>query len=218
MDKSDDLYIADSGNHRIRRVDGKTQVITTVAGDGTGGFKGDGGPATQAELSFPNVVTEDHAGDLYVIDTGNNRVRKVNSTGISKTYVGTGVAGFSGDGGPGTKAEISDSSGGYVDASDTLLIADSGNQRVRIVNTSDIINTIAGGGSGGDGPAKKALLSYPVGVAIDGSGNLFIAESGTPGIREVSAKGTITTVAGSGSEGFSGDNGPDDTSLWPTDD
>jgi sugar lactone lactonase YvrE len=209
VDKSDDLYIADSGNNRIRRVDGKTQVITTVAGDGTGGFKGDGGPATQAELSFPNAVTEDYAGNLYVIDTGNNRVRKVNLKGIIKTYVGTGIAGFSGDGGPGTKAEISDSSGGYVDASDNLLIADSGNQRVRIINTGDIINTIAGGGSGGDkGPAKKALLSYPVGVAIDGSGNLFIAESGTPVIREVSAQGTITTVAGSGTEGFSGDNGP----------
>jgi sugar lactone lactonase YvrE len=173
------------------------------------GFKGDGGPATQAELSFPNAVAEDRAGNLYVIDTGNNRVRKVNAKGIIKTYVGTGVAGFGGDGGPATKAEISDSSGGYVDASDNLLIADSGNQRVRAVNTSDIINTIAGGGSAGDkGPAKKALLSYPVGVAIDGSGNLFIADSGTPVIREVSAKGIITTVAGSGSEGFSGDNGP----------
>jgi sugar lactone lactonase YvrE len=107
VDKAGNLYIADSGNNRIRRVDAKTQVITTVAGNGKGGFKGDGGLATKAELLFPNNVTEDAAGNLDIIDTGNNRVRQVNAkTHKINTIVGTGVAGFKGDGGPATKAEI----------------------------------------------------------------------------------------------------------------
>lgn len=209
VDKSDNLYIADSGNNRIRRVDGKTQVITTVAGNGTAGFKGDGGLATKAELSFPNGVTEDAAQNLYVVDTNNDRVRLVSAkTKKIKTIVGTGVGGFKGDGGPATKAEITDSSGGYIDASGNLLIADSGNQRVRIVNKKGVINPLAGGGNAGDkGKATKALLSYPTSVAFDKSGNMFIGEAGTPVVREVSASGTITTVAGTGSEGFSGDGG-----------
>ncbi len=210
VDKSGNLYIADSGNNRIRRVDAKTQVITTVAGDGMGGFSGDGGPATKAELSFPNSVAEDAAKNLYIVDTGNNRVRLVSAkTKKIKTIVGTGVAGFGGDGGPATKAKISDSSGGYIDASGNLLIADSGNQRVRIVNKKGVINTLAGGGNAGDkGQATNALLSYPTSVAFDKSGNMYIGEAGTPVVRKVSTGGTITTVAGSGSEGFSGDGGP----------
>ena len=210
VDKSNNLYIADSGNNRIRRVDGKTQVITTVAGNGTAGFKGDGGPAAQAELSFPNAVTEDAAKNLYIVDTGNNRVRLVNAkTQKIKTIVGTGVAGFGGDGGSATKAKITDSSGGYIDPSGNLLIADSGNQRVRIVNKQRIINTLAGGGSAGDkGKATNALLSFPTAVAFDVAGNMYIAESGTPVVRKVSTGGTITTVAGTGSEGYSGDGGP----------
>jgi len=210
VDKSDNLYIADSGNNRIRRVDAKTQVITTVAGNGTAGYSGDHGPATKAELSFPNGLTEDSAKNLYIVDTGNDRVRLVSAKSKKiTTIVGTGVSGFKGDGGPATKAEITDSSGGYIDASGNLLIADSGNQRVRIVNKKGVINTLAGGGTGGDkGKATKALLSYPTAVAFDQSGNMFIGESGTPVVREVSTSGTITTVAGSGSEGFSGDGGP----------
>jgi sugar lactone lactonase YvrE len=209
VDKADNLYIADSGNNRIRRVDAKTQFITTVAGDGTAGFKGDGGPATKAELSFPNGVTEDAAKNLYIVDTGNNRVRLVSAkTQKIKTTVGTGVGGFKGDGGPAIKAEITDSSGGYIDASGNLLIADSGNQRVRIVNKKGVINTLAGGGNAGDkGKATNALLSYPSAVAFDKAGNMYVAEEGTPVVRKVSASGTITTVAGSGSEGFSGDGG-----------
>jgi len=210
VDKSDNLYIADSGNNVIRRVDGSTQIITTVAGNGKAGFKGDKGPATKAELSFPNGVTADPADDLYIIDTGNNRVRLVSAkTQKITTMVGTGVAGFKGDGGPAIKAEITDSSGGYIDASGNLLIGDSGNQRVRIVNTKGIINTLAGGGNAGDkGKATKALLSYPTSLAFDKSGNMFVGEAGTPVVREVSTGGTITTVAGTGSEGFSGDGGP----------
>jgi trimeric autotransporter adhesin len=210
VDKADNLCISDSGNNRIRRVDAKTQFITTVAGDGTAGFKGDGGPATKAELSFPNGVTEDAAKNLYIVDTGNNRVRLVSAkTQEIKTIVGTGIAGFKGDGGPATKAEITDSSGGYIDASGNLLIADSGNQRVRIVNKKGVINTLAGGGNAGDkGKATNALLSYPGSLAFDNAGNMYVAEEGTPVIRKVSTGGTITTVAGSGSEGFSGDGGP----------
>ena len=209
VDKSNNLYIADSGNNRIRRVDGNTQVITTVAGNGTAGFKGDGGPAAQAELSFPNAVAEDAAKNLYVVDTGNNRVRLVNAkTQKIKTIVGTGVAGFGGDGGPATKAKITDSSGGYIDPSGNLLIADSGNQRVRIVNEQRIINTLAGGGSAGDkGKATNALLSFPTAIAFDAASNMYIAESGTPVVKKVSTGGTITTVAGTGSEGYSGDGG-----------
>jgi sugar lactone lactonase YvrE len=210
VDKSDNLYIADSGNNRIRRVDNGTQVITTVAGDGKAGFKGDGGPATNAKLSFPNGVTADTADDLYIIDTGNNRVRFVSAkTQKIKTIVGTGVGGFKGDGGPATKAEITDSSGGYIDASGNLLIGDSGNQRIRIVNKKGIINTLAGGGNAGDGgKATNALLSYPTSLAFDKSGNAYVAESGTPVVRKISTSGTITTFAGTGSEGFSGDGGP----------
>jgi sugar lactone lactonase YvrE len=209
VDKSDNLYIADSANNRIRRVDSTTQIITTVAGDGTAGFKGDGGPATNAEVSFPNGVTEDASQNLYIVDTGNNRVRLVSAqTKKIKTIVGTGVGGFKGDGGPATKAEITDSSGGYIDASGNLLIADSGNQRVRIVNKKGIINTLAGGGNAGDGgKATDALLSYPTSLAFDKSGDMYVGEAGTPVVRKVNTSDTITTFAGTGSEGFSGDGG-----------
>jgi hypothetical protein len=212
-DTSGGFYIADSGNNRIRHVNGTTQVIETVAGSSNGGFSGDGGPPVDAELSFPNAVVQDAGGNLYIIDTGNSRVRWVGTVGkeqIISTVVGTGVAGFAGDGGPALKAEISDSSGAYFDNNlQELLIADSGTQRLRVVRSKDIINTLAGGGNAGNGgPAKKALLSYPVAIALDSSGNMFIAQASTPLIWKVSSNGTIKVVAGTGVEGFSGDEGP----------
>jgi trimeric autotransporter adhesin len=210
-DSSGGFYVADSGNNVIRHVNGSTHKITTVAGDGTGGYSGDGGPATKAELSFPNDVVVDALGDLYIVDTGNNRVRRVlKSNQIISTIAGNGTQGFSGDGGLATKAEISDSSGAYLDNKlQQLLLADSGNQRVRVISSKDVITTLVGGGSFGDGgTATSALLGVPGAVALDGNGNLFIAEQEPPGVREVSASGTITTVAGGGSEGFSGDGGP----------
>ena len=211
-DNSGGFYIADSGNNVIRHVDGKTQTIVTVAGNGTGGFSGDGGPATAAELSFPNAVVQDALGNLYIIDTGNNRVRRVFAKDqIMGTVVGNGVQGFGGDGGLATAAEISDTSGAYVDnKAEQLLLADSGNQRVRVISgKTGIIGTLAGGGTAGEGgPATAALLGYPVALALDSAGGVLIAERNPPLVRRISSGGKITTVAGSGSEGFSGDGGP----------
>lgn len=211
-DSSGGFYIADSGNNVIRHVNGTPPYdISTVAGDGTGGYSGDGKPATEAELSFPNDVVVDALGNLYIVDTGSNHVRRVlKSNQIISTIAGNGVQGFSGDGGLATKAEISDTSGAYLDNKrQQLLLADSGNQRVRVISSKDIITTLTGGGTFGDGGAATlALLGVPTAVALDGNGNVFIAETEPPGVREVSKNGTITTVAGGGSEGFSGDNGP----------
>jgi len=207
VDSAGNCYIADTGNHRIRKVSGG--VITTVAGNGTLGFSGDNGPATSAQLGYPGGVAVDSAGDLYIADSYNFRVRKV-SNGVITTVAGNGTLGFSGDNGPATSASLSRPSGIAVDSAGNLYIAEFNGSRIRKV-ANGVITTVAGSGtpgfSGDNGPAISAQLNGPEGVAVDSAGNLYIADFGNNRIRKV-ANGVIATVAGNGTPGFSGDNGP----------
>ena len=199
----------------IREVVKATGDIITVAGNGTAGYSGDNGPATAAELDSPRGVAVDSAGDLFIADNGNNVVREVvKATGDIITVAGNGTAGYSGDNGPATAAELNGPNGVAVDSAGDLFIADTDNNAVREVvkATGDII-TVAGNGtagySGDDGPATAAELDNPIGVAVDSAGDLFIADSGNNVVREVvKATGDIITVAGNGTAGYSGDNGP----------
>ena len=212
LDASGDVFIADGG--RVRRVDHATGVITTVAGDGTQGFSGDGGPATAAALSGPYGVAANASGDLFIADPFNFRVRRVDhTTGVITTVAGDGNYRFSGDGGPATAAALNEPPGVAVDASGNLFIADVYNNRVRRVDhATGVITTVVGDGLSGlivdGGPATATGLNFPQGVAVDASGDLFIDDQGSYRIRRVDhATGVITTVAGNGTQGFGGDGG-----------
>jgi hypothetical protein len=188
-------------------------VMTRVAGNSRPGYSGDGGPATSAQLSEDAYgVAVDASGNIYIADYENNRIRKVSAAGIITTVAGNGSAGYSGDGGPATSAQLDLPSGVAVDATGNLYIADTFNSRIRKVSAAGIITTVAGNGSigysGDSSPATSARLSYPLGVAVDATGNLYIADSYNHRIRKVSAAGIITTVAGNGSPGYHGDGGP----------
>jgi sugar lactone lactonase YvrE len=175
------LYISDTGNNAIRKVDLSTGIITTVAGNGVGGSLGDGGPATSAELNYPWGITLGNDGSLYVADLANNRVRKVSTASVISTVVGTGIRGSTGDGGQATQAELNVPAGVLVDVAGNLYVADSGSQLVRKVSaTTGIIKTIAGipgGGAAVDGaPANISGLDGPYALFLDGPGNLYIAD------------------------------------------
>src|SRR5271157_4225867 len=216
LDSAGNLYITDADHERIRKVSGGT--ITTVAGNGTYGFSGDGGPATSASLGGPRGVAVDSAGNLYMAELFNDRIRKV-SAGTISTFAGNGAFRYSGDGGPAASASLNYPTGVALDSAGNLYIADSSNNRIRGV-AGGTITTIAGNGfenfSGDGGLATSASLSLPEGVAADSAGNLYIADSGNQRIRKVSG-GTITTIAGNGILGFSGDGGPATSAslYWP---
>jgi sugar lactone lactonase YvrE len=184
------LYIADVDNQRVRKVDTNGN-ITTVAGTGALGYYGDGGPATNADLDYPSGLALDAAGNLYIGDPGNERIRKVGTNGIITTVAGTGASGYYGDGGPVTNADLDYPSGLALDAVGYLYIADVYNQRTRRVDTNGITTTVAGTGTGapgyyGDGgPPTSASLNYPFGVALDAAGNLYIADTYNQRIRKV---------------------------------
>jgi len=222
-----DLYIADgffhvssvetlNVNNRIRKV--SKGVITTVAGKADTGYSGDNGPANLAQLDSPDGVAVDSAGNLYIADSENNRIRKV-SNGVITTVAGNGESGFSGDGGPATRARLFKPTGVAVDPAGNLYISDTANSRVRKVSRG-VITTVAGNGtvgfSGDGGPATSAQLIRPDGLAVDSAGKIYITD-GAHRIREIS-NGVITTVAGNGTPGFSGDNGPAATAqlYWPS--
>jgi sugar lactone lactonase YvrE len=210
LDPTGNLYIADSGNNRIRRVDNKG-VITTVVGNGEAGFSGDGGPAAAAKLADPEAIAFDAAGNLYVDDYNNSRIRRVDRKGIIKTVAGTGEAGFSGDGGPATAAKLSEVEGISVDENGNLLIADTSNQRIRRVDEKGVITTVAGtgktGNSGDGGPATAATFHDPVSVVADSDG-LYISDHHNDRVRRIDHNDTIATFAGTGVRGFSGDGDP----------
>jgi sugar lactone lactonase YvrE len=207
-----DLYVVDSHNHRVRRIEAATGVITTAAGSGRKGFSGDGGPAREALLNQPEGIAFDAEGNFYIGDTLNGRVRKVDGrTGVISTIAGTGEVGTSGDGTPALEAKFLRLARLIVDRRGRLYIADSPSHRVQVLNPQDgKLWTIAGTGregfSGDGGPATEARLSYPEGVALDAQDNLYFADLGNHRVRRVdAATGVITTVAGNGEKGFGGD-------------
>ena len=208
FDATGNMYIADADNNVIRKVT-TTGIISTVAGNGTGGYSGDGGAATAAEMNYPQGIVFDAAGNLYISDAG--RIRKVVlSTGIITTFAGDGTGNYGGDGGQATAAGL-DPIGLTIDTHGNMYVADWNNQRIRKINTSGIISTVAGTGtfgfSGDGGQATAAELFYPGEVVIDATGNLYISDEVNMRIRKVSAPGIITTIAGNGTQGYSGDGG-----------
>ncbi|OPY76594.1 MAG: tRNA nuclease WapA precursor [Syntrophorhabdus sp. PtaU1.Bin050] len=203
VDEKGNLYIADTSAHSVRKVD-SNGIITTVAGNGQSGFSGDGGPATQAKLAQPRLITIDNAGNLYIVDCLNMRIRRVDINGIITTVAGNGQSGFSGDGGPATQASLNPQ-GIAIDSAGNLYLAES--NRIRKVDGNGIIATVAGNGqyewSGDNGPAIEAGLGRPGVMAIDKAGNLFVSVTSDRGtgfeycrIRKIGPDGRITTVAG----------------------
>ncbi len=188
------------------------QIITTIAGNGTPGYSGDGGPATAALINYPRRVTTDRHGNIYFTEEVNCVVRKINRSGIVSTVVGYGVPGFSGDGGAAIYAQLASPFGLTVDRAGNLYISDYNNVRIRKIDTSGIITTIAGTGvigyNGDSIAATAAELGDPADLAIDIHGNVLIADARNRRIRRVDAAGMITTIAGTGVGGFSGDGGP----------
>jgi trimeric autotransporter adhesin len=210
-DNSGNMYIVDNVNQRIRKVD-TYGIITTFAGNGIRTYGGDGGPATGASLQDPDRIAVDNTGNVYIADADNNVVRKVNSAGIITTVVGNGIAGYSGDGGPATNASLAQPLGIAFDGNGNMFVADGFNHCIRKISPSGIISTYAGNGIGGYsgdyGPATAASMQYPCGVAVDRSCNVYVTDWYDQRVRKIFTSGTITTVAGNGTAGFSGDGGP----------
>jgi len=210
VDFAGNLYIADTMNHVVRKVS-TTGTITTIAGTGTAGFAGDGGPATAAMLNQPLGVSVDEVGGVYIADSLNHRIRRVSSNGTITTVAGSGVAGFSGDGGAATLAQFNGPAGVAVDPTGALVIADTGNNRARVVSLFGVINTAAGVGNQAvitdSGVATSTFLSQPHGIAVDSNGALYVADSANNEIRKVTTSGSISTIAGTGIPGSSGDAG-----------
>jgi NHL repeat len=213
VDNAGNIYVADNGNYRIRKISAGG-IITTVAGNGTAGFFGDGGPATNAQLSPVFGLAIDVAGNLLIADSGANRIRRLTPDGNIATVAGTGACGFSGDGGPAIAAQLCGPEGMAADSAGNVFVADAGNSRVREVFPDGGIATIAGRGvpdytdlgdcspAGDDGPATSATVCMPGDVAVDHAGNVFVAnydgwaEVGAPTVRKISPGGSIATVAG----------------------
>ncbi len=217
VDAAGNLYIADSQDNSVRKV-AANGTIATVAGNGTADYSGDGQPATQAELQYPGGVAVDAAGNLYIADTQNNRIRKVGTNGLIATVAGNGICGHGGDGSPAVSAQLCQPDDVAVDSAGNLYITDGA--FIRKVSTGGTITTVAGDGtcgySGDNGPATSAEMC-PFGLTVDAAGNIYIADgapydyprdNGNGVIRKVGLDGTITTVAGNGTVGYSGDGGP----------
>jgi uncharacterized protein (TIGR03437 family) len=203
------LYIADQSRVRAINPGG---VISTLAGSGTYNYGGDGGPATQALLSFSLTTAVDSAGNIYIPDFENNRIRKVSTSGVITTIAGNGTSSSTGDGGPAVNATVFGPSGVAVDASGDIYISEIGGQRIRKIAANGIVSTVAGNGtigfSGDGGTATQAALSYPAYVTVDGQGNLYFVDFFNSRVRKVTSAGVISTVAGNGQSTTSGDNGP----------
>ena len=216
LDSEGNLFVSDHGNNRIRKISPKG-VITTFAGAGAtgvdqGAFAGDGGPASKARLSEPVGLVFDGKGNLYVADRDNHAIRKISPDGVISTVAGDGSPGFSGDGGPATKAKLDQPEAFAFDAQGNIYFSDSANNRVRRIDTHGVITTVAGTGESGfagdGGPATKARIADPYGVAVDKTGNLYVSDTDSNRIRRIDTNGVITTIAGTGKAGSAGDGGP----------
>lgn len=210
VDSAGSVYIADTGNNRIRKYQPGGNVVT-YAGNGNAAYFGDGGPATRASINQPEGLAMDTGGNLYIADSLDNAVRKVTPDGIITTIAGTGVSGFAGDGGPATRALLNRPRAVALDSAGNVYIADTGNQRVRRVDLNGNIATIVGNGGteflAADSDGSSAL-SDPRGLAVDGAGNVYIADTGHNRIRKFFPSGAVTTIAGyDGTCCYSGDNG-----------
>jgi sugar lactone lactonase YvrE len=215
MDRRGNLYIADTANHCVRKVDARTGIITTMAGNGKKGYSGDGGPATQATMNEPYGVLPDREGNLFIVDRLNAVIRRVDAkSGMISTYAGTGEKGYSGDGGPAVKAAMREPNALDIDPAGDLYIADVSDNRIRKVDAkTGVITTVCGTGkrefTGNGGPAAQAGIQGARGVAFDRAGNMFLCEREGNRIRRVDAKsGVIETIAGTGQKGYTGDGGP----------
>jgi len=202
VDTAGNIYFADAGNQRIRRIDGITGIITTIIGTGSNYYSGDGGPGTAARISTPRDVATDKSGNLYIADGGNDVVRKyVMATGIITTMVGTGVIGNTGDGGPASAAKLNVPSRITFDGTNNLYIADGNNNKIRKVNLSTGIITTAifsgtSGNSGDGGPATAGQMSYPSGIAINKKGDIYVSDGSTNRrIRVAPYNGSISIIA-----------------------
>ena len=188
------------------------RTISRIAGTGWGSWGRNNQPAAETPLYYPTDVAIDREGNYYIADKSNHRICKVDTRGMLTKVAGNGSPGYSGDGGPALEASLSSVDGIAVNNAGEIFLAESQNSRVRKVDRYGIITTVAGTGvngySGDNGPASQAMLNYPYGVACDHQGNLYIADTSNQRIRKVDPAGIITTVAGNGSQGFSGDNGP----------
>ena len=209
-DINGNVYIADQGNHRIRKVN-SAGILSTFAGTGTAGYNGDG-DATSAQLNFPTGVAADISGNVYIGDGNNHRIRKVNSAGILTTFAGTETVGYNGDGIAATSAQLWYPYGVTADINGNVYTADSSNQSIRKVNSAGIITTLAGtgiAGYSGDGvAATSAQLYFPYGVAVDMNGNVYIADTYNSRIWKVNSAGIVSTFAGGSWGGYISDGGP----------
>jgi sugar lactone lactonase YvrE len=210
LDQQGNLYVDDPADETIRRID-SSGIITTVAGIHQFGFSGDGGPATKAALALPRGVSAGPAGNVCFADLGSNRVRCINPSGIINTVAGTGQPIFSGDGGDGMSAGLAVPQATAFDPSGKLYIADTGNHRLRQLSSAGVIGAIAGNGQADalrdGGPNRNGTVFAPGNIAFDNAGNLYIADSGNQRVRQISIQGAISTIAGVGSAGYSGDGG-----------
>jgi sugar lactone lactonase YvrE len=214
LDTSGNIYIADSGNNRIRKVTVSSSLFSTVAGTGSSGYSGDGAQATSALINYPVWSCLDTTGNVIFADLNNYVIRKVTvGTGIITTVAGNGTYGYSGDGGQATSAMLSYPYGVAMDSLGNIYIADTDNGRIRKVTISTgIITTVVGTGtngySGDGGKATLATMNYPSGIALDSSENFYISDTYNSRIRKVTySTGNISTVAGTGVSGYSGDSG-----------
>ncbi len=210
VDATGNIYFSLFGSNQIfkQTISGLTTII---AGNGNVGYSGDGGPATSAQFTGPYGLAVDASGNVFVADKINNRIRKISTSGIITSIAGNGIAGFGGDGGLAIFAKLNNPTGIDIDLSGNIYIADQNNHRIRKINSAGIITTIAGigtaGYSGDGGLAVTAKLDTPDEVTVDASGNIYIAEYMNDVIRKINTSGIITTIAGTGTFGFSGDGG-----------
>jgi trimeric autotransporter adhesin len=213
LDAAGNIYIGDRNNQRIRKVTVSSGIITTIAGTGTAGYNGDGIQATAADLNYPQGMFIDKTGNVYIADVDGQRIREVNTSGIISTVAGTGTAGYNGDGIQATAAQLYNPATIYVDTLDNIYIPDYFNNEIRKVTAATgIISSVAGNGTGaynGDGiQATSAELYNPTGVFLDAQQNIYITDYTNQRIRKVDVStGLISTVAGNGVAGYSGDGG-----------